>query len=219
MSTRILNIPRSVEGCVVECGTYKGGSAANLSLVCALCHRELEIFDSFEGLPEPSDRDRRHFVPALRVVHTYARGSCHGSLEEVRSNISRYGAINVCTFNVGYFCDTLPTLRKKCAFVFLDVDLVDSLELCLRNLWPLLQDGCFLFTHEAPHLEISFLFFDREWWRSNLAAKAPGLIGAGTGLGLFPRSGSFQSDLGYTVKNPQTLDFPEEEQVGITPAA
>jgi O-methyltransferase len=42
---------------VVECGTYAGGSTANLSLVCALVGRELEVFDSFEGLPDPEARD------------------------------------------------------------------------------------------------------------------------------------------------------------------
>src|SRR5688572_10253035 len=42
MATEIMKVPRSVEGCVVECGSFKGGSAANLSLVCSLCNRRLE---------------------------------------------------------------------------------------------------------------------------------------------------------------------------------
>ena len=216
MATRILNIPPSVEGCVVECGSYKGGSATNLSLVCAMCRRELQLFDSFQGLPEPSERDRAHLLVDLRVVHTYAKGSWSGSLQEVRSNISRYGAIDVCTFTVGYFDNTLSTFNQKCVFAFLDVDLVDSLEPCLKTLWPLLQDKCFLFTHEAPHLEISSLFFDREWWRTNLGSSAPGLVGAGTGLGLIPRAGAFQSDLGYAVKNASKVSARQEQQTGAT---
>lgn len=218
MATRILNIPRSVEGCVVECGSYKGGSATNLSLVCAICRRELQIFDSFEGLPEPSERDRAHLLVSLRVVHTYARGSWSGSLEEVSRNISRFGAVDVCTFNVGYFEHTLPRFDRKCVFAFIDVDLVDSLETCLKALWPMLQDGCFLFTHEAPHLEISSLFFDREWWRENLNSIPPGLIGAGTGLGLVPKADGFQSDIGYTVKSAFKLTVREEEQTGARTA-
>ena len=51
MATQILRSPKTVEGCVVEYGSFKGGSAANLSLVCALCGRQLEVFDSFAGLP------------------------------------------------------------------------------------------------------------------------------------------------------------------------
>src|SRR6266849_4382247 len=62
MATEILKVPKSLEGCVVECGSFKGGSATNLSLVCALCSRQLEIFDSFQGLPEPSELDREHLL-------------------------------------------------------------------------------------------------------------------------------------------------------------
>src|SRR5215203_1739797 len=51
MATKIMRIPRSTSGCVVECGCYAGGSTANLSLVCSLTGRQLEVFDSFEGLP------------------------------------------------------------------------------------------------------------------------------------------------------------------------
>src|SRR5689334_4804239 len=52
MVKTILNVPPEVDGCVVECGTYAGGSTANLSLACALVGRDLEVFDSFQGLPE-----------------------------------------------------------------------------------------------------------------------------------------------------------------------
>jgi O-methyltransferase len=42
MASQVLRVPRSIEGCVVECGSFKGGSAANLSLICDLCNRMLE---------------------------------------------------------------------------------------------------------------------------------------------------------------------------------
>jgi O-methyltransferase len=32
MATQILRVPRSVEGCVVECGSFKGGTIRNTSL-------------------------------------------------------------------------------------------------------------------------------------------------------------------------------------------
>ncbi|MFB0562656.1 MAG: TylF/MycF/NovP-related O-methyltransferase [Candidatus Lokiarchaeia archaeon] len=215
MASKILNIPKSIEGCVVECGSYKGASTTNLSLICVICNRKLEVFDSFEGLPQPSEQDKAHTVVHTLKVPTYSKGDYYGSLEEVKGNISRYGDIRVCNFNVGYFDDTLPKFKKKCAFIYLDVDLRDSLETCLRHLWPLLQDGCCLFTHEALHMEIASLFFDKEWWRNNLNCYPPGLIGAGSGLGLIPESGGFTSAIGYTVKNPQILNFKEEPQTGI----
>jgi len=214
MATEILKTPPQVEGCVVECGSFKGGSAANLSLVCKLCNRQLEIFDSFAGLPEPSDMDQRHVLVGEHEVQTYAKGAFCGTLPEVKKNISAYGDINVCNFNAGYFDQTLPNFKKKCILAFLDVDLVDSLETCLKYLWPLLQDGCYLFTHEAHHMEIPAFFFVENWWRSNLRCSAPGLIGAGCGIGLQPASGGFRSALGYTVKNPKVMDFEISPQTG-----
>jgi len=212
MVTKILTIPKAMRGSVVECGSYKGGGTANLSLACALCHRELEVFDSFEGLPQPSEQDKVHIIVDRDEVHTYTKGSWSGSLEEVKHNISRHGNIDACHFNVGYFDQTLPKFNKKTVFAFLDVDLRESLEVCLRYLWPLLQDECYLFIHEAPHLEIASLFFDKEWWRKHLNSNPPGLIGAGNGLGLVPECGGFKSALGYIVKNPRLSDFTEIPQ-------
>jgi O-methyltransferase len=214
MATEIMKVPPEVEGCVVECGSFKGGSAANLSLVCALCNRQLEIFDSFTGLPEPSGVDQQHILVGANEVHTYAKGAFSGTLDEVRKNISECGDLDVCHFNVGYFDQTMPGFQKVCIMAFLDVDLVDSLETCLKYLWPLLQDGCYLFTHEAHHMEIPAFFFAENWWRSNLQCGAPGLVGAGSGLGLQPSPGGFRSALGYTVKNPKVERFEISPQTG-----
>lgn len=212
MVTTILEIPASDSGCVVECGSYKGASAANLSLACALVKRKLEIFDSFEGLPPPSARDRSHVVTDRAQVHTYEEGEWSGSEAEVRANISRYGDMSVVRFHPGFFAETLPHFAKRCVVAFLDVDLLDSLETCLTHIWPLLTDGGYLFTHEARHVEISALFFDRDWWRENLGCDAPGLIGAGSGLGLIPTGKGYRSDLAYTVKNPLAAGFRENPQ-------
>jgi len=214
MATHILRVPKSIMGCVVECGSFKGGSATNLSLVCALCNRELYIFDSFQGLPEPSSGDKKHTLVGLHQVHTYAKGAWTGTLEEVRTNISKYGHIDLCHFNVGYFAETLPAFQKTCVLVFADVDLRGSLETCIRYLWPLLRDGSYFFTHEAPHDEIASLFYSEAWWSSTLRCKPPGLLGAGTGLGLLPASGGFRSDLGYTVKNSELAAFVTNPQTG-----
>src|ERR1017187_6303006 len=56
MALKLLEI-----GIVVECGTWKGGTAANLSIICRLTGRQLFIFDSFRGLP-PADPDRKSVV-------------------------------------------------------------------------------------------------------------------------------------------------------------
>jgi hypothetical protein len=115
----------------------------------------------------------------------------------------------VCDFHVGYFEQTLPAFDTPCVFVFADVDLVSSLSTCLRHLWPRLDDGGFFYTHEAAHMESARLFFDRKWWREALGVEPPGLVGAGTGLGLIPAPGGFRSALGYTAKTPSGLNLKE----------
>lgn len=213
MMTHILRVPKSVEGCVVECGCYRGGSTANLSLVCALSGRQLEVFDSFRGLPQPADGDAVHTVLDSSELHLYAKGAFRASFEEVRANVERYGRIEACHFNVGLFEDTMRDFRRPCVFVFEDVDLRASLETCLIHLWPLLQPGCYFFTHEAHHMEVASVFFDREFWRAKLNSTPPGLVGAGSGLGLNPSSGTFRSGLGYAIKDPDLSQFKKVPQV------
>jgi hypothetical protein len=215
MAASLLSLPKNLEGCVVECGTYKGVSAANLSLICALAGRKLHIFDSFEGLPEPTEIDKAHAVLDSQELHTYQKGWWAGSLEEVRANITRYGNIAACEFHKGFFDKTLPSFKTPCVQAFVDVDYVSSLETCLIYLWPLLGDGCRLYTHEAQHMEIAKSFYNEDWWRKNLRCSAPGLIGAGTGLGIkILTDPHFTSSLGYTVKNPNTASFQKFDQVG-----
>ena len=203
MAENILSIPASIAGVVVECGCFKGASTASLSLVCSLTGRKLVVFDSFRGLPNPSDTDRVHHVPHLGEMHTYREGAFRGELEEVKSNLAAYGCAQVCELVPGFFEETLPEFSRECAFVFLDVDLRQSLETCLTYLWPLLQDGCRLFTHEAHHLEVAQVFFDKEWWR-NLGSPPPGLIGAVHSVYF---SAGFKSALGYTTKGLDSLDW------------
>jgi O-methyltransferase len=108
MAGKILRIPKDLPGDIIECGSYKGGSAVNLSHLAALCGRRLHLFDSFQGLPAPTAGDREHLVLSELQFHTYEGGAYAGSLTEVRENIRKYGVLDVCEFHVGYFSDTLP---------------------------------------------------------------------------------------------------------------
>jgi hypothetical protein len=216
MATELLKVPRKVDGDVVECGSFKGGSAANLSLVCELIGRTLHVYDSFEGLPEPSPSDREHVIPEDASIHTYEAGAFAGTLDEVKENISHWGSIKVCRFHPGFFDKTLPDHSDPCILVFVDVDFRESLEPCLRYLWPKLQDGCRFFTHEAGHMEIASIFFDTEWWANSIKGYPPGLVGAGSGIGLHLGRGKFTSDLGYAIKNPDVGAFVKKPQTGVS---
>lgn len=176
MAVKLLQVPPEVEGCVVECGTWKGGSATNLSLVCRHVRRKLVIFDSFQGLPEgrAGDREASH----------YQAGDYRGTLDEVKGNIARHGAIEVCEFVQGWFDQTLPSFDRPVVLAFVDVDLEASLHTCVKYLWPRLTSDGYFFTDEAVGTDYVALFYSERWWRREFDRTPPGLIGAGAGLPL-----------------------------------
>ena len=85
-------------------------------------------------------------------------------------------------------------------FAYVDADLTSSVRDCLKYLWPLLQDGSYLFTDEAHHTEIAGLYYDPAWWEKEQHSTPPGLVGGGNGLGLLLHPGGFRSSLGFTAK-------------------
>lgn len=176
MTSKILETPPEVLGDIIECGTWKGGSAANLSLVCKIVGRKLKVYDSFEGLPEAK--------PSDQYVKIIKKGDYCGTLDEVKRNITKHGSIESCEFIKGWFSDTLPKLHSPVLLAFLDVDLVDSLDTCVKHIWPNLIEQGYIFTDEHHLLDYVALFFSEKWWKINFNRTPPGLIGAGSGLPL-----------------------------------
>jgi O-methyltransferase len=197
LARAILAVPPDVEGDIVECGCYIGGSSANISLVCALTGRKLVVFDSFEGLPAPLEHDRSHANLHCGTTDDYYEGRFAASIDAVKDNIRRFGALDACEFVPGFFEETLPRFHRPVTMSFLDVDLIDSLKPCLVGLWPNVVDGCRVYVHEAESLSLVSIFFDRSWWQQQLGCEPPGFVGAGTGLPLTAMNGSA---LGYAQK-------------------
>jgi O-methyltransferase len=194
----ILNTPEASKGVVVECGSYKGASAASLSLACRLTGRSLLVCDSFEGLP-PDDAGAKHRYTHLRTTTEYEEGLFAGSLDEVRGNIEKYGDLSVCKFVQGFFSASLSTLTDPVAFAFFDVDLVSSMRDCIRYIWPLLNKGSKIYTDDSCDMDVVRLWFDTDFWTKELSCEPPGYVGSGCGL---PLSG-VSSPLGYTVKGDE----------------
>jgi O-methyltransferase len=171
-----------VPGDIVQCGAFKGGSTAKLSVLAKLTGRRLYVCDSFEGLPETHEGTQRFVAHDRSTDYVFSPGEYAGTLDEVRTNVMRAGELDVCTFVPGWFSNTLPTLEVEPALVFTDVDYVSSARDCLRSLWPRLRPGGVWFTHEAMFLTYVEGMMDPEWWLEQLHEAPPVLIGGGAGV-------------------------------------
>ena len=122
---------RQLDGDFAECGVYKGGTALLLSRILASSSvkRDLFLFDSFEGLPEPSQAD------------TYYKGGefSSTSAEAVANLVSEFGFARICK---GWIPDTFRGLEdKRFAFVHVDVDLYKPTLDCCAFFWSRLVHG------------------------------------------------------------------------------
>ena len=196
IANELLRIPADIEGDIIECGVYKGGSTCKLSVVAKLVGRRVLACDSFQGLPKPSDFDAVH-VHCSGVEEFYNKGDYLGSLHEVRANLSRFGEPSAVDLIPGWFHESLPLLHhRKFVCIFLDVDLYESILCCLENLWPGLQPDCKLFVHEAHHELTVRAFADEVFWATKFGHPPLPFIGARTGLG------PTMPCMGYVVKLP-----------------
>jgi O-methyltransferase len=177
IARKILNLGKEVEGAIVEAGSYYGGSTAKLSLVARLCERKLEVFDSFEGMPENNET---HGKSIFKREHHFPKGSHAVSLETVKRNVLAYGDISRCQFHKGWFKDTLPELKQKVAVACINADLVQSTKDCLKYLSPLMGKGGIIFSQDGHFPWIIDVLKDDSYWQKELGIKKPQMEGLGT---------------------------------------
>jgi len=204
IADEILMLSKDLEGDIIECGVYKGGSTCKLSIVAKIAGRKLIACDSFMGLPEPKEYDKVQIyinINGKSKKAFFKRGYFHGTLEEFKRNLERFGEPEVVEIIPGWFHETFPRLResgRKIVLAFIDVDLYDSIICCIENIYPMLQEGCKLYTHEAHHLSTIRAFSNMEVWKKLGESKPPTLVGALKGLGISKHS------LGY-IQKPKSI--------------
>lgn len=123
-----------IPGDFVECGTYKGGSAAVLST--QLSHdRHLWLYDSFQGMPPTSDKDG---YAAKQWV-----GRCFASVAEVEEVLQIVGMTPTqYTIQAGWFEQTFQQpLPETVALLHCDADWYDSVLLVLETFYPRIPVG------------------------------------------------------------------------------
>ncbi len=208
MAVKLLEIPPEVDGVVVECGCYLGGSTANLSLVCEIVGRDLIVYDSFEGLPAPDPRDK--------YGNPFTEGVLDADLEQVKANVRRYGAIDRCTFVKGFFADTLPQHEQPTVLCFLDVDLQGSLHDCVINLWPHLTEKGYVFIDEYVFSDYCALFYSERYLARELRRDAAGLARSGKrhGAGLRTISDPGANRATRRLQDPASVAYTRKDFSG-----
>ena len=122
-----------IPGDIAEVGVAYGASA---KLLCTFApERILHLFDTFEGLPEPTTKDSPQ----------YKAGQYSCDLESVK----QYLAHTRTEFHKGLFPHTAEAVKDKAfAFVHLDVDLYESTLAGLQFFYPRLSSGGILISHD-----------------------------------------------------------------------
>ena len=129
----------NVPGDIVECGVYNGGTAAMMAYP-GRAHkksRDLWLFDSFEGLPPPTENDGAY------EQKNYYEGWCKGEIKKVEE-IFRRLALPMERVHIvkGWFQDTFPMARiEPIALLHIDADWYESVKLCLEKFYPHVAAG------------------------------------------------------------------------------
>ena len=174
----LLKIPSTMEGVVVEAGCFKGGSTAKFSLAASIAGRKLVVFDSFEGLPSNEER-HTHSILGHSITGWFGEGSFAGRLDEVRANVERHGALDVCEFMPGWFEETMPTFGRPISAAYIDVDLASSTQTCLKYLYPLLVPGGVLVSQDGDFPLVIEAMEDPGFWTHEVGWPMPTMDGIG----------------------------------------
>lgn len=142
---------RRLPGDIVECGVWRGGSMMVVAneLLRLREMRVLHLFDTFEGMTDPSEKDVSHAgKAAFNLLASSSRKSsskmwCVASEEDVRNNLYSTGyPKNFINFIRGKVEDTLPgKAPKEIALLRLDTDWYDSTWHELLHLYPNVVSG------------------------------------------------------------------------------
>lgn len=130
----LVKAQRKLEGAIAEVGVYRGASA---KLICeAKGEKPLLLFDTFEGLPEPTAADR-----GIHRKHLY---TC--SLKEVRQYLHKYSGIEY--FEGVFPASAVQAPEQRYCFVHFDVDLYESTKACLEYFYPRMVPGGVMLSHD-----------------------------------------------------------------------
>lgn len=153
---------RKVPGDIVECGVWKGGNLILSGLVGRklASKRRIWAFDTFEGMPEPTELDRLNYDNTPGEVdfakHQQAgKPWIYAPIEEVTSNIRKSG-LDLADFRFvkGKCEETMMEARNlpdRIAVLRLDTDWYESTKVELEILFPRLAQHGVLIIDDYGH--------------------------------------------------------------------
>lgn len=146
-------VRQQIPGDVVECGVWRGGSMQAVALTL-LEHgdteRDLHLFDTFEGMPPPSEHDTRTrngtTVSAEELLATSDKESrmwAIASLEDVRQGMAETGyPADRLHYHRGLVEETIPEQApERISLLRLDTDWYESTRHELEHLYHRLSPG------------------------------------------------------------------------------
>jgi O-methyltransferase len=154
-------VRHDIPGDIVECGVWRGGSmmtiAKTLQSVDA-ADRRLHLYDTYEGMTEPTEHDRRHdgrmAADMLAVTGRDGHVWAAASLEDVQQGMRETGyPEGLITYYKGPVEQTIPeNAPEQISILRLDTDWYESTRHELEHLFPRLVPGGVL------------LLDDYGWW-------------------------------------------------------
>jgi len=146
LTDRFLGNAALADGCIIECGTWKGGMAAGLACIGGP-NRHYYFFDSFKGLPLVTieDGDDAREWQQNRSGPRYFN-NCTAGREEF-ANVIALANLPLSHVHVyeGFFKDSFSEICvPPIAILRLDADWYDSTLLCLETFWDRLIPGALI---------------------------------------------------------------------------
>jgi len=140
----------NIRGDIIECGVWRGGSSMLMVKTLSALNdtgRKIYLYDTFEGMPEPDERDVkiRTNIPGIEMwkAKQQSGGWAVAAEDEVRKNLENttYPKENFILVK-GKVEETIPkTIPQKISILRLDTDWFSSTYHELTHLYPLLSNG------------------------------------------------------------------------------
>lgn len=132
---QLMRLIETVPGDTAECGAFQG---AGSFLICEMNSRNVthtrrhHIFDSFDGLSAPSEKDGEH----------WSQGDLRSVLDELKVNLAQFHSFDTYP---GWIPERFSDVsERRFAFVHVDVDLHDPTKDSIEFFYPRLNEGAIL---------------------------------------------------------------------------